>query len=160
MQQIDQVFVTSTFEAVLPDGMSLHPQTLTPEGQHPVAILANQQVGVRASILPKIMGYRNYCEAIIAINFVQVEGHEGVFSYLPNLYLTNNWARLAGIWWYGYNKRMGRLQMGNGHYSVAATDGRPIWSGRYQQKDFARLEKFFDTYYGIHCDKLDTQTRG
>ena len=125
-------------EAVLPDGMSLHPQTLTPEGQHPVAILANQQVGVRASILPKIMGYRNYCEAIIAINFVQVEGHEGVFSYLPNLYLTNNWARLAGIWWYGYNKRMGRLQMGNGHYSVAATDGHPIWSGRYQQKDFAR----------------------
>ncbi|HEY9039003.1 MAG TPA: NAD(P)-binding protein [Roseovarius sp.] len=128
----------TALQAVLPKGMTLHPQALTPEGTHPVAILANQQIGVRASILPKFLGYRNYYEAIIAINFVQVEGHEGVFSYLPNLYLTNNWARLAGVWWYGYNKRMGQLAMGNGRYSVSAPGGGQIWSGRYQQKDFAR----------------------
>ncbi|WP_430449300.1 acetoacetate decarboxylase family protein [Rhodophyticola sp.] len=125
-------------QAVLPEGLTLHPQALTPEGTHPVAILANQQVGVRASILPRFLGYTDYYEAIIAINYVQVDGHEGVFSYLPNLYLTNNWARLAGVWWYGYNKRMGQLSMGNSSYSVASPDGSPIWSGRYQQKDFAR----------------------
>lgn len=67
-------------QSVLPEGMTLHPQALTPEGTHPVAILANQQVGVRASILPRFLGYRNCYEAIIAINYVQVEGHEGVFS--------------------------------------------------------------------------------
>jgi hypothetical protein len=84
------------------------------------------------------MGYRNYLEAIIAINFVQIEGYEGVFSYLPNLYLTNSWAKSAGVWMYGYNKRMGKLQMGHDSYDVATPEGTPIWSGRYQQKDFAR----------------------
>lgn len=125
-------------QSVLPKGMSLHPQALTPDGTHPVAMLANQQVGVRASILPRFLGYRNYYEAIVAINYVQVEGHEGVFSYLPDLYLTNKWAQLAGVWWYGYNKRMGQLEMGNDRYSVASADGKLIWSGRYQQKDSAR----------------------
>ena len=38
--------------------------------------------------------------------------------------------------------------------------GEKITFTGIKQKDFARLEKFFDTYYGIHCDKLDTQTRG
>jgi hypothetical protein len=39
---------------------------------------------------------------------------------------------------YGYNKRMGQLAMGNDSYSVADPTGRPVWSGRYQQRDFAR----------------------
>jgi uncharacterized protein with NAD-binding domain and iron-sulfur cluster len=125
-------------QAILPPGMTLAPQALTPQGTHPVAILANQQIGVRMSILPKFLGYRNYYEAIIAVNFVQVEGHPGTFSYLPNLYLTNRGAQLAGVWMYGYNKRMGKLAMGNSDYSVAAPDGTPIWSSRYQDRGFAR----------------------
>lgn len=125
-------------QKVLPKGMSLHPQALTPQGLHPVAMLANQQVGVRASISPRLLGYPNYFEGIIAINYVQVEGHEGVYSYLPNLYLDSRRAQLAGVWFYGYNKRMGQLQMGHDSYAVASTGGKPIWSARYQQKDFAR----------------------
>lgn len=125
-------------QATLPKGMTLHPQALTPDGKHPIAMLANQQMGVRLSALPRFLGYRNYLEAIIAINYVQIDGYDGVFSYLPNLYLTNRWARAAGVWMYGYNKRMGQLQMGHDSYSVASPTGTPIWSGRYQQKDFAR----------------------
>lgn len=125
-------------QAILPPGMTLHPQALTPAGTHPVAILANQQIGVRMSVLPKFLGYRNYYEAIIAVNFVQVEGHPGCFSYLPNLYLTNRAAQLAGVWMYGYQKRMGKLAMGNADYSVRSSDDSPIWSARYQQRGFAR----------------------
>lgn len=124
-------------QAVLPKGMSLHPQALTKPGLHPVSILANQQVGVRGSILPRFLGYRNYLEAIVAINYVQIEGHEGVFSYLPNLYLNSRAPQLTGVWLYGFNKRMGQLQMGHDHYSVASPKGDPIWSGKYQQKGFA-----------------------
>ena len=128
----------AALQAVLPEGMRLHPQALTPEGTHPVAMLANQQMGVRLSVLPRLLGYRNYFEAIIAINYVEIDGYEGVFSYLPNLYLTNKGAQLAGVWFYGYNKRMGRLRMGNDGYTVSTPQGAPIWSGRYQQKGFAR----------------------
>lgn len=132
-------------QSVLPKGMSLHPQALTPEGTHPVAMLANQQMGVRLSLLPRLLGYRNYFEAIIAINFVQIEGQEGVFSYLPNLYLNNRLAQLTGVWCYGYNKRMGQLDMGHNSYKVAGPDGTPIWSGHYNQRDFARRLTDFPT---------------
>ncbi|MGL5008376.1 MAG: hypothetical protein ACRC6I_00730, partial [Paracoccaceae bacterium] len=75
---------------------------------------------------------------IIAINHVQVEGHPGVFSYLPNLYLTSLPAQLSGVALYGMNKRMGQLAMDDSSYRVASTTGTPIWSARYQQQGFAR----------------------
>ncbi|MBU3029102.1 NAD(P)-binding protein [Paracoccus marinaquae] len=128
----------AALEAVLPDGMYLLPQGLTPAGTHPVAVLANQQIGVRMSILPRLLGYRNYFEAIVAINWVGIEGQDGIFSYLPNLYLDNRAAQWAGIWMYGFNKRMGRLSMGQSAYDVASPEGRPIWSGRYRQPGFSR----------------------
>ncbi len=125
-------------EKCLPKGMTLHPQAITKDGKHPVSILANQQMGVRPTIMPKLFGFRTYNEAIIAINYVQVEGHEGAYAYLPNLYLNSKLPQLAGIWGYGYNKRMGQLTMGNRRYSVKSPTGSPIWSGTYAQRDMAR----------------------
>lgn len=128
----------AALESVLPDGMYLLPQGLTPPGTHPVAMLANQQIGVRLSVLPRLLGYPNYLEAIVAINWVGIEGQEGIFSYLPNLYLDSRAAQQAGVWMYGFNKRMGRLTMGDNAYSVAAPEGQPIWSGQYRQPGYSR----------------------
>jgi uncharacterized protein with NAD-binding domain and iron-sulfur cluster len=124
-------------QAILPPGMSLHPQSFTPAGTHPVTLLANQQIGVRPSALPRILGFPNYFEAIVSVACVQIEDQPGIFNYLPNLYLSNQSAQLAGLLFYGYNKRMGQLAMGNGSYSVATPDGRPVWSARYQSRGFA-----------------------
>ncbi len=124
-------------QSILPPGMSLHPQAFTPTGTHPVTLLANQQIGVRPSALPRFLGFPNYFEAIVSVACVQVDGQPGIFNYLPNLYLSNHSAQLAGLLFYGYNKRMGQLQMGNGSYSVATPDGRPVWSARYQSRGFA-----------------------
>lgn len=144
-----------TLEKSLPPGMRLHPQAITPEGTHPVSILANQQMGVRPSILPRLLGFRNYYEAIVAINYVQVDGHEGAYAYLPNLYLNSRLPQLAGVWFYGYNKRMGQLAMGNRHYTVNAPDGAPIWSGTYAQRDMARPLSDYATLGAV--DKLANQ---
>jgi uncharacterized protein with NAD-binding domain and iron-sulfur cluster len=127
----------AALQAILPPGMTLHPQDLTPKGTHPVTILANRQLGVRASALPGFLGFRPYFEAIISVASVQVDGHPGVFNYLPNLYLSNRAAQLSGRWFYGFDKRMGRLAMGNADYSVATPDGSPVWSARYQARGFA-----------------------
>ncbi|MFQ1701488.1 NAD(P)-binding protein [Loktanella agnita] len=142
-------------EKCLPEGMKLHPQTLTPEGTHPVSILANTQMGVRPTILPRLLGFPTYLEAIIAINYVQVEGQEGTFAYLPNLYLNSKLPQLAGIWFYGYNKRMGKLTMENSRYSVASPQGSPIWSGKYAQRDMARPLTDFATLGAV--DRLANQ---
>ncbi len=142
-------------EKCLPQGMKLHPQSITPEGTHPVSILANQQMGVRPTIMPKLFGFRDYYEAIIAINYVQVEGHEGAYAYLPNLYLNSKLPQLAGVWFYGYNKRMGQLEMGNNRYSVKSATGSPIWSGKYAQRDMARPMTDFATLGAV--DRLANQ---
>jgi uncharacterized protein with NAD-binding domain and iron-sulfur cluster len=126
-----------SLRAILPPGMSLHPQGFTPPGTHPVTLLANQQIGVRPSALPRFLGFPNYFEAIVSVACVQLDGQPGIFNYLPNLYLSNHAAQLAGVLFYGYNKRMGQLTMGNGSYSVATPDGRPVWSARYQSRGFA-----------------------
>lgn len=128
----------AALQPILPKGMTLHPQAFTPAGTHPVTILANRQIGVRPSAVPRFMGFKDYFEAIISIACVQVEGHQGIFNYLPNLYLSNRAAQLAGVWFYGFEKRMGKLAMGNSDYSVASPEGKPIWSARYQDRGFAR----------------------
>ena len=129
---------SAALQAVLPEGMTLHPQVTTPEGTHPVSILANQQIGVRPTVVPRLFGFRNYNEAIIAINDVQISGHDGVFAYLPNLYLNSKLPQLAGVWFYGYNKKFGKLTMGNNHYTVESEYGSPVWSGKYAQRDVPR----------------------
>lgn len=125
-------------QAILPRGMTLHPQPFAPAGTHPVTILANRQIGVRPSALPRLLGFRDYFEAIISVACVQMDGHPGLFNYLPNLYLSNRAAQLAGVWFYGFNKRMGQLAMGSADYSVATPDGTPVWSARYQNRGLAR----------------------
>ena len=137
-------------EKCLPKGMTLAPQTITPEGTHPVGILANQQLNVRMSILPSLFAYANYNEAIVGISYVQVEGQEGVFTYLPNLYLNSKRAQLGGVWYYGYNKRMGKMFMADNRYSVSTPTGTPIWSGKYAQRDFARPLTEYDSMGMIH----------
>ena len=127
----------NALQAILPPGLTLHPQSITPAGTHPVTLLANQQSGVRPSALPRFMGFPTYQEAIVSIACVQVEGHPGIFNYLPNLYLSNAAAQLSGVLFYGFNKRLGQLRMGNADYAVAAQDGTPVWSARYQHRGFA-----------------------
>ena len=142
-------------EKCLPKGMTLHPQSITPEGTHPVSILANQQIGVRPTIMPRLFGFRPYFEAIVAINYVQIEGQDGAFAYLPNLYLNSKLPQLAGVWFYGYNKRMGQLEMGNDRYSVKTAIGTPVWSGKYAQRDVARPLTEFATLGAV--DRLANQ---
>lgn len=128
----------AALQSILPPGMTLAPQAITPAGTHPVTILANRQIGVRPSALPRFLGFRDYLEAIISVACVQVEGRPGLFNYLPNLYLSNRAAQLAGVWFYGFDKRMGKLAMGDADYSVATPGGAPVWSARYQNRGFPR----------------------
>lgn len=101
--------------------------------------LSGQPAAWRPHVGPaRLLGFRPYFEAIIPVASVQVDGHPGLFNYLPNLYLTNRAAELPGVWLYRFAKRMGQISMGNADYSVATPDGAPVWSARYQQPGFAR----------------------
>ena len=124
--------------AMLPKGMHLAPQTLTPAGTHPVTMLNNHQMKVRISALPGLLGFPSYMESIVAINNVVMEGVQGTFSYLPILYLDNWGAMISGRVFYNLAKTTGKIEMSNDHYAVRNDKGGAVWSARYAQQDVAR----------------------
>jgi hypothetical protein len=88
-------------------------------------------------------------EAIVAINYIGVDGKEGAFSYLPDLYLNSLLPKIAGRMFYRYNKNLGDIQMDHSRYQVKSKDGSPIWSGKYAQKDFAQPLSDFSEFGAI-----------
>jgi uncharacterized protein with NAD-binding domain and iron-sulfur cluster len=114
--------------AMLPKGLVLARQRLTPAGTHPVTFLFNRQMGVRLSFMPQLFGFRDYLESIFAINFVEIDGGDGtLFSFLPALLLNSSLATWSGKYFYGLAKRLARSEMTDDSYRTSSETGEPIW---------------------------------
>ena len=121
-----------SLRAMLPDGLVLSRQTLTPAGTHPVTFLFNRQTDVRASYMPQFFGFRSYLESIVAINCVEVAGGDGTtFSFLPALFLNSRLATWTGQIFYGLAKHYAKNQMTGSTYRTASVENVPIWDMRY-----------------------------
>lgn len=97
-------------ERLLPPGLHLLPQTVTPAGTHPVGLIGADQHEVRINLLP--LGGLAYKECAIAIPCVgRSDGATaGVpLMVLPALYLDSVRATLAGRLMYGYHKHLARV---------------------------------------------------
>ncbi|WP_240804486.1 NAD(P)-binding protein [Qingshengfaniella alkalisoli] len=122
--------------ALLPAGLELGPQSITPDGTHPVTFLFNRQVGVRPSFMPKLLGFPSYHESIVAVSHLRRSGgDETLFSHLPALYLDDRLATLAGRAFYGMAKRPANVTMLNDRYTVRDDHNRLIWKAEYAQRD-------------------------
>ncbi|NTF46356.1 NAD(P)-binding protein [Rhizobium rhizogenes] len=128
---------------MLPQGLVLSRQSVTPANTHPVTFLFNQQTNVRASFLPQIFGFKTYLENIVAINCVEIAGGDGtVFSFLPALFLDNSLATYSGQLFYGLAKRLAKNTLENSTYSTATEENVPVWSMRYF--DYAPISRLVD----------------
>ncbi|HEX2525184.1 MAG TPA: NAD(P)-binding protein [Geminicoccus sp.] len=93
--------------SLLPRGLRLARQHLTPRGTHPVTVLFAKQMGVRPSFLPQPPKMLDYHELIVAIGFVEHADRSkggGVFCWLPCLYLDRLIHILTGRVFYGLPK--------------------------------------------------------
>ncbi|MFB2567004.1 NAD(P)-binding protein [Rhizobium sp. IMFF44] len=117
---------------MLPPGLVLSKQSLTPAKTHPVTFLFNQQTNVRASFLPRVLGFKSYLENIVAINCVEIEDGDGtIFSFLPALFLNNVLATYSGRLFYGLAKRLAKNAWDGSLYRTTSEDSQPIWQMRY-----------------------------
>jgi len=125
--------------SLLPSGLELAPQTLTAPGYHPVTVLLNHQISVRASFLPPLPLLSSpYLEAIVAIGNVrhrqQDSEPEGLFAYLPILYLNKRLDTAAGRFFYGLNKHIAKIRMTNDEYFVSGNAGRPLLTAKFNDR--------------------------
>jgi hypothetical protein len=122
----------SAVQAMLPSGIDLGPQTLAPEGQHPICFMFCVQKDVRPLMLGRGM---KYLELILAVPFVQwsrpTSRYRGPFIFMPRLYL-DHWLPVILGWFYGFAKVRARMSMAENHYQVRSLlADRPIISGDF-----------------------------
>lgn len=128
---------------MLPPGLVLSKQSLTPSKTHPVTFLFNQQTNVRASFLPQILGFKSYLENIVAVNCVEIEDGDGtIFSFLPALFLDNALATYSGRLFYGLAKKLAKNTLDGSLYRTISEENHPIWEMRYF--DHAPIERLVD----------------
>lgn len=98
-------FDRATVAAMLPAGLELMPQTVTPAGQHPVILLFARQRNVRPNLFPFGMTYNEF---ICAVPWVRHS--DPALQDLPPLicptllYLDSLVPILLGVYGYGFNK--------------------------------------------------------
>jgi hypothetical protein len=112
-----------TARAMLPAGLDLAAQDLTPGERHPLVLIMGQQSDVRPRVLP--LG-ADYLEFILAVPFVERPERgapRGPFGYCPRLFLDRHVPIIAGRLLYGYAKRRALIRMTAASYSIAEPGG-------------------------------------
>lgn len=142
--------------AMLPEGLVLSRQSLTPAKTHPVTFLFNRQTNVRASFLPQFLGFSTYLESIVAINCVEIAGGDGTtFSFLPALFLNNRLATWSGRLFYGLAKHYAKNQMAGTSYRTKSEKNAAIWDMQFfEHAPVSRLIDLGDV--GLVRSLLDT----
>lgn len=110
-------------KALLPDGLSLTPQSLTPTGTHPVVLMFGQHSHVHPWFQPPGSG-GSYNEWIVATPFLEWSGGGTVkpCAYMSRLYLNSFYYVVLG-WMYGYPKKLSRSTVTPASYDVRTFPG-------------------------------------
>lgn len=149
-------FPAGVVRSMLPPGLELDRQFLTPAGQHPVVLYFGWQDRVRANFWP---GGWDYLEFIISVPYVRHADPglrtavPGPFIYMPRLYLNKRAPVLLGVWGYGYNKALAEMSADDRCYEVRAPGGGPIVSCSFSKAratgscvDFPRMRAVQEAY--------------
>jgi hypothetical protein len=123
---------------VLPANLALGEQDFTPKGMHPVILLFHQFFDCQFSF-PTFLPPMKFNEQTIGIPFTgipvsnQIPGPPGPYYYMPKLYLDDPWVWMIGRNYWGFDKEMAAIYIGENSYTVASNAGRQLvslaWSG-------------------------------
>ena len=128
-----------TASAMLPDGLRLARQSVTPENQHPLLLMLGRQRNVRLALFSSGI---DYLEFILAVPFVEHDRPDrprGPFGYLPCLLLDCRLPIVAGRLLLAYNKRRAAISATEDTYRIAcAHSGEPLLSARFRARAGSR----------------------
>jgi hypothetical protein len=122
---------TEQVRNLLPLGLALGEQDLTPPGTHPVIFFF--QVMFRAHMtIPTVLPPMTYNEHILGIPFSYVTRRlssslrSGPFFFMPRLHLDSFLATIGGVLWWGYSKQMANITVTERRFVVSTSGGDPL----------------------------------
>jgi len=119
--------------ALLPRGLELGNQELTPRGTHPVIFQFHRFSECQFSF-PAFLRPMRFHEQTAGIPFTQVCGvnarshGSGPYYFMPRLYLDDSWVLLNGTFWWGFNKQLAPIDVSEDRYTVRQWTGQPLAS--------------------------------
>ena len=117
---------TDTVRKLLPHGLELGAQSVTPPGTHPVLFGFNDMFRLHWSF-PSLLPNETYRELSVGVPFAyltrgQVTSQSpGPYYFMPQLYLDNLFAIVGGTLFWGFNKQLASFQVTADRYAVSAT---------------------------------------
>jgi hypothetical protein len=122
--------------AMLPSGLVLGPQRLTPRGTHPLRLSFATPFAARMTHWPPgFLGMHDYREHVIGIPFVYRSGTPayGPFYFMPRLLLDNAGSALGGNMFWGFEKELCQIECRPGLFRARDLfDGHPLLELRWQ----------------------------
>lgn len=118
---------------LLPTGLDLGPQDVTPQGTHPVILLFNDIYRAHFSI-PTLVPNMTYHEHTVGVPYCYLTtgsitpGHPGPYYYMPKLYLDNFSAIIGGLAFWGFNKEMASFEVTGNSYTITSSAGQRLAS--------------------------------
>jgi len=118
---------------LLPDGLELCPQEVTPKGTHPVIVFFQDMFRVVLSV-PTLLPSRTYREYCMGVPFSCIStrsitpGYPGPYFFMPKLYLDDPWPTITGVLGWGFPKRFASMMVTAERYDVSDLPGRRLTS--------------------------------
>lgn len=113
---------------MLPPGLDLLPQRLTPQGTHPLVLQCHSFTDCQFSF-PTMLPTMQFHEQTLGIPFVRIAANNsGPYYFMPKLYLDDLWNHFIGRNFWGFDKELARVAVTSSSYKVASTSGRPLGS--------------------------------
>lgn len=142
-----------TLLEILPQGLILRPQALSPAGQHPVILFTGYQEGLKAT--GTSLTFPTYLEYILAIPFVDIKSAPQSYPrmYLATLYLNSSAAVWAGRFFYGMPKHLMRIEWEKDFVVNSLISNRTLvqasykWLVHWNPEDFQKNLKIIDSLY-------------
>ncbi len=116
---------------LLPPGLELGDQHVTPPGTHPLIFLCHHFSECQFSF-PNPLRSMNFHEQTVGIPFTLLcegpPGERGPYYFMPKLYLDDLWVWMNGTYWWGFDKEMAIIEESSSRYTVTSANARRLLS--------------------------------
>ena len=117
----------SKVRALLPAGLRLGEQGVTPKGTHPVILQFHRFEHCQFSV-PTLLAPMRFREQTFGIPFTWISAECGPCYFMPRMNLDNLWCLMVGRNIWGFDKQMSVVAETENRYTVATLAGRRLVS--------------------------------
>jgi len=140
MRGVTLALPSACVRGMLPPGLELGAQQVTPPGTHPVILFFHDMFRAQISV-PTLLPNMTYHEHSVGVPFSYLSsgsitpGVAGPYYFMPKLYLDDLLATLGGFIFWGFAKEMACVTVTGASYAVTSLAGSRLTSLSWKQPE-------------------------